>query len=197
MNTIPYLAEYKSKWYQENKEQIHEKYVEDKEKKKARAKKYHEEHREEILAKQKIYRDNNKEKCAIAKAKCYYQSKEEYSQSRKEYYQKNKERILSQVKKYRDNNIDAIKDRNRVKNYGLVLGDFDKMIISQDNKCCICNKELGVGKEIAIDHCHTSGNVRGILCSGCNLMLGMAYDDIEIFKSAILYLEKHSNKESL
>jgi hypothetical protein len=49
-----------------------------------------------------------------------------------------------------------------------------------------------VGRHYAVvDHCHTSGKTRGILCGKCNLMLGKAEDNIGYLKSAIKYLEKH------
>jgi len=58
----------------------------------------------------------------------------------------------------------------------------------QDNKCAICKKELGFGYLSAIDHCHKTGKVRGILCRGCNLGLGNFCDSIQALKSAIEYL---------
>lgn len=179
MDKIPYRHEYKSTWYHEHKDEI-----------KAKRKIHYEENRERILAQMKTYRESNKEKVATAKAKCYYESKEEYSQKRKEYYASNKEKICANVKKYREANSESIKERNRKKKYGIEEGTFDKMILEQDNKCLVCGNELGKGKAIAIDHCHTSGDVMGILCSRCNLMLGMVEDNVEILNSAIEYLRR-------
>jgi len=176
---IPYLAEYKNSWWQEHKEEINKK-----------RKIHYKEHRKEALAKMKIYRENNKEKVAKSRAKYYQESKEEYTEKRKEYYQKNKEAIIAGVKKYRENNLEQIKERKRKKNYGIEPGTYDKMLLEQDNKCCVCYIELDQCKQISIDHCHKSGDVRGLLCSRCNLMLGMVEDNIDILQSAINYLAK-------
>jgi DNA mismatch repair ATPase MutS len=68
------------------------------------------------------------------------------------------------------------------------------MFLEQRGKCKICNKPLHYDKRSThIDHCHTSGKVRGLLCHLCNPMLGMAQDKIETLQSAIRYLKEHQN----
>lgn len=187
---IPYLSKYKSKWYADHREEIKQKALANKEENSAKRKQKYEDNKEKMLEKQKIYRENNKEKVAKAKAKCYQESKEEYLQKRKEYYQQNKEKICANVKKYQNENKEFIKERNRKKLYGIEPGTYDKMMLEQDNKCCICHIELDKCKQISIDHCHTTGDVRGLLCSRCNLMLGMVEDNTDILESAIKYLSK-------
>jgi phage FluMu protein Com len=66
------------------------------------------------------------------------------------------------------------------------------MYISQNKRCKICNKEYStVSKHggLYIDHCHATGEVRGLLCSSCNNLLGQCKDDINILKNAIKYLQ--------
>jgi len=41
-----------------------------------------------------------------------------------------------------------------------------------------------------LDHCHKTGRIRGVLCNNCNTGLGKFYDDIELLKTAINYLQK-------
>jgi hypothetical protein len=65
------------------------------------------------------------------------------------------------------------------------------MKISQEHKCVICKEKLQFGHLSAIDHCHKTGKVRGILCRSCNLLLGHAKDSIETLKSAQEYLKKY------
>jgi len=43
-----------------------------------------------------------------------------------------------------------------------------------------------------VDHCHITGQVRGLLCSECNLMLGKAKDNITTLQNAIDYLSEYS-----
>lgn len=75
--------------------------------------------------------------------------------------------------------------------YGLSKEEFKALCEKQQNKCSICFKE----SELFPDHCHATGKFRGPLCRKCNSLLGMGNDNIEIFKEAILYLERNKNKE--
>lgn len=90
--------------------------------------------------------------------------------------------------------------------HGLTKDDHDKMLEEQKNLCAVCVKaECRLGRDkktvtpLCIDHCHTcredgKKNVRGLVCHGCNQVLGHAKDSIETLKSAIAYLEKHQCK---
>lgn len=77
------------------------------------------------------------------------------------------------------------------------LEDYDDMLAKQNNCCAICKDQNtttrnGKIKRFAIDHCHGTEKVRGLLCSFCNAILGYAKDDISILESAIKYLKSHS-----
>ena len=59
----------------------------------------------------------------------------------------------------------------------------------QNIKCAICGTEFNEKNKGFVDHSHITNEVRGLLCSKCNSLLGMANDDIEILKKAIEYLK--------
>ena len=85
--------------------------------------------------------------------------------------------------------------RNKYKGMNSIE-DYEEMLIKQNGVCAICRglnttKRNGKTKRFAIDHCHSSQKVRGLLCAFCNALIGYARDDIEILRSAILYLESH------
>jgi hypothetical protein len=62
-------------------------------------------------------------------------------------------------------------------------------------KCSICGvKEEDNGKRLAVDHCHKTGKVRGLLCDNHNHGIGKFNDDVRLMKKAIKYLEKHNEK---
>lgn len=80
--------------------------------------------------------------------------------------------------------------------YGLEEGQFEMMWTSQAGLCKLCSIEMkrpaltrGQALDVvAIDHCHTTGKVRGLLCNGCNKGLGLLNDDVNLLKRAINYL---------
>jgi hypothetical protein len=80
-----------------------------------------------------------------------------------------------------------------LKKYGLTWADYESMLAAQDGKCAICNEPgsggRGIQRLLAIDHCHATGRVRGLLCHRCNGALGMVRDRICVLKKAIEYLE--------
>lgn len=65
-------------------------------------------------------------------------------------------------------------------------------ISNHSGVCDICGRaENGQWESLNIDHCHKSGNFRGMLCSKCNKGIGLLRDDPEILRKAIIYLEHH------
>lgn len=88
------------------------------------------------------------------------------------------------------------------RNYGLSLDQYREMLQAQDGKCAICgNGETaivhGKVKTLAVDHDHATGAVRGLLCYGCNSVLGQARDDRELLLNAIKYLDRHAGNNVL
>lgn len=82
--------------------------------------------------------------------------------------------------------------KGKLKKYGLTPEQYDEMNGKQNGLCAICSKpEITKSKvRLAVDHDHKTGYVRGLLCNTCNTALGKFYDNIELLKSAIWYLEK-------
>ena len=75
--------------------------------------------------------------------------------------------------------------------YGISYEDKLAMIKQQNFKCAICKSEISYDNKAAIDHCHTSMKVRGILCRACNTGIGHLQDSVEVLEIAIQYLKKH------
>lgn len=70
--------------------------------------------------------------------------------------------------------------------YGMSLDDYAKLSDLQDGKCGICHK---TPKRLFVDHDHTTGVVRGLLCSDCNTGLGMFKDNLNNVQNAAIYLK--------
>ena len=76
-------------------------------------------------------------------------------------------------------NREATRERHLVRKYGVTLADYRAMLAAQGGKCAIClAPEAAQFKGVFhVDHCHATGAVRGLLCRGCNHMLGAVGDD--------------------
>ena len=97
----------------------------------------------------------------------------------------------------RTSNKKASRKYQLSKHYNLTEVEFKELKIKQQNKCAICTDELGEGHRTQIDHCHKTGDVRGLLCKRCNMMLGNARDDITILENAIRYLTRSKDGKSI
>jgi hypothetical protein len=90
-------------------------------------------------------------------------------------------------------NYTKCKNRNTINTYGIDVNDVEKLYVLQNKKCKICDVEYPtVSKHggLYIDHCHTTGKVRGLLCAKCNVLIGCSNDNVLILKSAIDYLNQ-------
>ncbi len=87
------------------------------------------------------------------------------------------------------------RDRDFKKRYGVDLAWFNDRLEKQDHKCAICEKPESLeikGKVVllAVDHCHDTGKVRGLLCANCNRGLGHLKHDQLLLLRAVEYLEE-------
>lgn len=72
--------------------------------------------------------------------------------------------------------------------------DYATLFEEQNGCCKICKRHQSeFKKKLAVDHCHETNTVRGLLCPKCNTGIGQFNDDIELMKIAIKYL-KNKNK---
>lgn len=73
------------------------------------------------------------------------------------------------------------------KRYGTTVAWFDKTLEEQGGACAIC-RVVPEKYRLHIDHCHSSGRVRGLLCNSCNTGIGHFHDDPERLARAIGYV---------
>lgn len=74
----------------------------------------------------------------------------------------------------------------RVK-YGITLEEYKEIFDKQKGVCALCLREEK-GKMLAVDHCHITGKVRGLLCGNCNRALGLFQDNPDILERAKEYV---------
>jgi hypothetical protein len=110
-----------------------------------------------------------------------YERTPEVTAKRKAYHQRT---YASRAKEF---------ERRRIKNtFGLTPDDLARMLDEQDHRCAICGWEDpgGPKRRLYIDHCHRTGQVRGLLCPPCNSFLGRLDDDPAKIHGAATYLER-------
>lgn len=75
--------------------------------------------------------------------------------------------------------------------YGLSIDEYEQMLAEQGYKCSICGS-TGSGAEknkFVVDHCHTTGKVRGLLCWPCNIGIGMFKERPDLIEKVNHYLK--------
>lgn len=130
----------------------------------------------------KQYRNNNLEKI------------KDYDKAR--YYEDPKRRY-DELKRWRTISKDKMRvyaKRAKLKKcYKLTLDDFEIMLAAQGGRCAICGGTEPGGPtnlSFCVDHCHTTGRVRGLLCFSCNQGLGHFKDNVDLLANAAEYLQK-------
>ena len=78
------------------------------------------------------------------------------------------------------------RERHLVRKYGVTQADYDRMFSEQGGACGVCKKTQD--RAFDVDHDHATGNVRGLLCTSCNRMIGHAGDSADNLEAAAHYL---------
>lgn len=108
--------------------------------------------------------------------------------------------MLAYQKKWRDKYPSEVHSARTRKyylpnTYGITVEEYEKLLESQNYKCKICLTETPTGrwKVFAVDHCHTTGKIRGLLCNECNRGMGLLKDSSSLLRAAADYLDSFTN----
>lgn len=118
----------------------------------------------------------------------------------KRYRLRNLEKCKTIEATWRANNRDGAYLRTRKSQlkhkFGITEDDYQTMLKEQNGACAICRTTTPTGrwKVFAVDHCHKTGNVRGLLCNECNRGIGLLRDSAELLRNAAEYLDKSERK---
>lgn len=129
--------------------------------------------------KSKKWATKNKEKLVADRAARHVRKREEYIKKSRDWYSNpaNREKRLS---------------TNLRKMYGISIDSYQSMLSSQNGKCAIktCNR-LASEKTLHVDHDHTTGHVRGLLCHNCNTALGLVGENAQLLQDLIDYINMY------
>ena len=103
----------------------------------------------------------------------------------KEYYETKKANDPDHVRK--------VSRKTSCRRAGITVEQYDEMFESQGGTCAICRTRPDE-RSLAIDHCHETDTVRGLLCMSCNIALGKFQDDPQLMFRAAHYIRKHANE---
>lgn len=84
------------------------------------------------------------------------------------------------------------RQNHMLRTYNLTEDQYKTMLLEQSNQCSICGS-TGSGSEknrFVVDHCHTTGKVRGLLCWPCNVGIGMFKERLDLLEKVVNYLNK-------
>ncbi len=125
----------------------------------------------------------------------YIANKEKVKVQTKAYRAANEEKVKAWGKAWHAENRKRILDYDRKRHlkqkYGLTLEGYAQIFETQDGRCKICGRKPGK-KMLAVDHCHKTLKIRGLLCGNCNQGLGNFKDDLSLLLKAAAYLEEHA-----
>lgn len=156
----------------------------------------------QIEAKLALQRQRTRECRARAKAKDPAGYLAAQCAAMKKWYAKNKKRareiqLRAMAKKpvYYKAMGKARYQRARLREFGMTKQDYDLLLEKQEGRCAICRAEHNDSRNLskdsfAIDHDHSTGKVRGLLCFRCNTSIGGMRDDAALLRSAADYIER-------
>ena len=125
----------------------------------------------------------------------YYVKNKEYLKARsRERYKQKRDLILQD----RAVNWEKYKSIELKSNFGITYNTYLGLLQKQNGACAICKlpettkSRSGRIKLLAVDHCHKTGWVRGLLCAACNQAIGLIKEDVDTAVAIINYLESHA-----
>jgi hypothetical protein len=170
-------SDYQRRYYEENRER-----------RLAESSEYQRQHREERREYMRQYHLANKSKFRRTP-----DQRERYNAARRERYAADaglRERTRAKVKSWQAKNPSK-RLAQRLRAHGLTVAEYKQILAEQGGGCAICGRtDSGDkrGHRLHVDHCHSTGRFRGLLCTRCNKGLGHFGDDPERLERAAMYL---------
>jgi len=102
---------------------------------------------------------------------------------------------LNYIKKKKHEKIERKYIRSLIRRsnkYSISCAKYISLFHNQNHSCAVCKTHIdNLPKDLSIDHHHTTGKVRGLLCTKCNLALGLLGEDKNIIENLLKYIENN------
>jgi len=139
----------------------------------------------------RAYRAKNPEIVKAIQDRTRAKHAEKHRRRASKWYRDNHEYAKKQMAERRKNKPEVIKNEKLRLSFGITLDDYNNMMMIQNSCCAICSIDsMNFKRKLAVDHCHKTGRVRGLLCGKCNSAIGLMNDSTENLQNAISYLNK-------
>lgn len=150
---------------------------------------------EKQLEANRKWKANNKEKHKAYQKEWRGKNAEKIKQYMSIWRENNQEHIQEYTSRWKTDNPDYFVDKHLKYKYDISIIEYTKMLEKQQFRCAICNthESEAIRNKLYVDHQHSTGNIRKLLCHNCNTLLGHSKEDIEILQKAISYLKEHND----
>lgn len=115
----------------------------------------------------------------------------------RQYHADDRPRSRASTARWRAENPKKAKDTQRraqlKADFGISPEQYEYLASGQGGTCVICQEPCASGRRLAVEHCHDTGQVRGLACSRCNVALGMLKDCPNRAAAILVYLKAHGN----
>jgi hypothetical protein len=111
----------------------------------------------------------------------------------REAYKQNPEKFRRQARESYHRNPENDRRYQLRRKYGITLEDYERLHTAQGGRCAICDDEV----ELGVDHDHLTGEVRALLCNGCNTAIGLLRENPILTEKALEYLRAHPKRFAL
>lgn len=144
----------------------------------------------------RAWKQRNKEKVLHYMENWRKENADKIKEDSKNYYDNHKEEIMEKVKNWGENNPDKKREYRLKSVFGISSIEYEERLEKQKGVCAICGlgesarDKNGKIRPLTIDHNHSTGEIRGLLCSRCNCGLGQFKDSPDILKTAMEYIIK-------
>jgi len=105
----------------------------------------------------------------------------------------NQERIQKYTAQWKLKNKERLRELRLVKQFGITEAKYAEMLAQQLGRCALCpaTRFDSRWERLAVDHCHTSGKIRRLLCARCNLLIGNSGEDDALLERMASYIREH------
>lgn len=131
-------------------------------------------------------------------ARCWAQANSDKKRERdRRWRAANPDKKREHNRRWRETNPGKRREIDLQRKFNITHKQYEQILTDQEGGCAICGTQTpgGRGKYFHVDHCHTTGVVRGLLCQSCNTSLGGFKDNYGILRKAAYYLERFNAEQ--